>query len=936
MVCNMRCVVFLIALLWTAPVWAQSYLGPTGGASFVSSAPGATTASTLAQRFSHFLNVMDDFGAKGNALSYAGSGMTASSPNLNQNGATFTSADVGKKIVVDYAGSAGAPLITTIQSVTNSHNVVLAANASTSTPYRFITGLIPVAYASSGGGYAVGDTVTMAGGTFTTAAIGTVRIVNVVAASIVAGGSTFVGNNGLVTGVSCVVQGTTGSGGNKFLLNVTLTSGAISSINSVVNRGQYTTNLTTPSAEPVASYSGANGCTGGTGATVNVTTWIVAIAPTTQGVYASAGGVPTTFTQGSTSGSGTGATFTATNTAAGSTTYWTDDTTAFTNAINAEIAANVAGNEICMYLPAGRYGISSTLPTFYYSTSGIGTSGCVMGIGNHKSMVYMSPALSGDLFSWSRNFNFTQGSDNNITFTPQAQGARFTGIAIYGDLTTSNTQTALDFYDENGLAVIDDVEVDYVNGSALAFGALLNSTNGYIVETYIDRFRATFCGNSSSPCVNFNANGTGQASNEIKVDRMDIFAPQGTGLQIHGVTSGAYDFQFGRLRIEGIQFDATSLPYDLLIIGDTSENGQVDNISFNSLELINGAPGQAAMRLTATSSGVEPYSITVVSGFIAGGQGFSKGLEIDFGRFSTFYWTNMNTNDVSVALGNSVGCCVNIYGPGGADTAWTWSSTSSGSSGNIASPMWRFGVPFYGLTSASYGGVYHDNSPGAGGTLGSGAVDFQALRSQVYAAATGTQAVVLAGTNNQASGSNTTVLNGSNIAGSGTYAVNSGLRTTDRAWYGGRCHSTGSLTDFSGDAQFCDQVLRCQAAATNGSTCRATADNTTAGTTDVVNIPNNAAYTVTLDCVSMDRTTVGNNETWPAWTMLLTRGSNAASTALTTNTTPTPLTNGTVTGSTIAATADTTNGGLNVTFTSPSTNSHLWDFTCHAQTHQVQ
>lgn len=57
--------------------------------------------------------------------------MTAGSPNLSYSAGTFTSADVGKSISVPGAGTGGTYLFSTIASVTNATNVVLAANAIT-------------------------------------------------------------------------------------------------------------------------------------------------------------------------------------------------------------------------------------------------------------------------------------------------------------------------------------------------------------------------------------------------------------------------------------------------------------------------------------------------------------------------------------------------------------------------------------------------------------------------------------------------------------------------------------------------------------------------------------------------------------------------------------------------------------------------------------
>jgi hypothetical protein len=118
-----------------------------------------------------------------------------------------------------------------------------------------------------------------------------------------------------------------------------------------------------------------------------------------------------------------------------------------------------------------------------------------------------------------------------------------------------------------------------------------------------------------------------------------------------------------------------------------------------------------------------------------------------------------------------------------------------------------------------------------------------------------------------------------------------------------------------------------------------TSDNSTPGSGDIVNTPVNGAYAIQADCVAISRSTAGNNEQWATITGLETEGASASTEAwsgsLTTAVVPT-RSNGTVTGSTLAISADTTNGGLNVTFATPTINAALWDATCHVQAHQVQ
>lgn len=71
------------------------------------------------------------YGATGNAVIFEDGAISSGSPNFTSSSSTFTSADIGKKIVIMGAGTSGATKITTISSITNSHTVVIASNAST-------------------------------------------------------------------------------------------------------------------------------------------------------------------------------------------------------------------------------------------------------------------------------------------------------------------------------------------------------------------------------------------------------------------------------------------------------------------------------------------------------------------------------------------------------------------------------------------------------------------------------------------------------------------------------------------------------------------------------------------------------------------------------------------------------------------------------------
>lgn len=191
---------------------------------------------------------------------------------------------------------------------------------------------------------------------------------------------------------------------------------------------------------------------------------------------------------------------------------------------------------------------------------------------------------------------------------------------------------------------------------------------------------------------------------------------------------------------------------------------------------------------------------------------------------------------------------------------------------------------------------------------------------------------VTTGFGSTATGISSLALGQGNTA-SGNNGFSEGIQAFDRGRYASQAFSAGQFST-SGDAEAANMVLRGSTSST--SSARLTADAGTAGAANCANIPDNTAATITLDIVALDHTAPANNEAWLTWTGFMTRGTGAGSTAIAMNAAPTAKTNGTVTGSAIAATADTTNGCLNLTFTPPSGNADAWRVVARVATVEVQ
>lgn len=193
-------------------------------------------------------------------------------------------------------GSTATSVNTTVSSSYAPTETVTVAGGTFTTPAVLTitnTVLLATQVNAPGIGYVPTNTVNLAGGTQSSPAIITVLTTQVSGAAINAAGTG--GTNGTQT-----VTGTTGTG-TKFQASVTIAGGVITAINAITFGGNYTVNPTSLAAEPV---TGA----GLTGATLTITMGVRTLTVTAAGVF-TANPAGLTFTQASTSGAGTGATF---------------------------------------------------------------------------------------------------------------------------------------------------------------------------------------------------------------------------------------------------------------------------------------------------------------------------------------------------------------------------------------------------------------------------------------------------------------------------------------------------------------------------------------------------------------------------------------------------------------------------------------------------
>jgi len=600
-----------------------------------------------------------DYGAKADAVTRPDGVMAAGGTTLTSAAGNFTAADVGKLIQVD--GAAGVwlpPLRTTISAVTDAHTAILASPATKATPRRWLSAAY-VATPRTVGNYVPGDLLTLQGGTYTTQAVVKVVSTTVLATGIVAGGT------GGIAG-SCRVQGTTGSG-TLVQQDVTISGGAITAVGYLQVNGHYFAKPTNIAVEPVTNAPGFS-CAP-TGATLALTMGVDQLVVTTRGDYDPnlVPADPIATSAGSISGA-TGATvnsgglpYGAFN-PTGAFVYGSDDSLPLKDAIDAATDRFVAGKPGYVFVPAGNYLIDA-VPT-PIMRAGLG----IIGEGTSKTNIVLGANYVGDLFSWTEvwggfvaQLGGTMAQVNTNYSAPKA-----IGFSVWGNRAAAAQQNGLMFYDRVDAVFIDDVHIAYINGRCMQSGMLKEQVQAYMRESYIGRFSCNVAGATGIPAVEFGSEGSGDATDEININDMNIYANQGDGLVFRSdnTVDRLRAIRINKLRIEGQQFSEGG---DLLRLGGPGNNGPIFGIYINQMELLTPYPNKAAMRVTGPA---DIYFIKVESGTIGSGVPMGYGLVLEAGRSMNFYFSQIYTWNTNLTTSGIFGSAV-VDGDGG-EAFWTY------------------------------------------------------------------------------------------------------------------------------------------------------------------------------------------------------------------------------------------------------------------------
>jgi len=382
-------------------------------------------------------------------------------------------------------------------------------------------------------------------------------------------------------------------------------------------------------------------------------------------------------------------------------------------------------------------------------------------------------------------------------------------------------------------------------------------------------------------------------------------------------------------------------------IGNTS-NGTVTTVAGGNSNIVGGTYAGA---LSGISNIVSGFGAAVVTGYTntaAGHLNFIGGGYSNSGTASAAVTTQSGTMNGTTAVtlsgsnanikvgqfisGTSIATFPSTYVAAISGTSLTLSQNASGSSTSTLSFFTPHGVVVGGGNNQATGSYSFIGGGGDAGTAAQRNVasgDWSFVGGGRQHTSSGVLSTIAGGWNNTASGQNSFVGSGfgnvasgfsSSIVGGNTniansaYSLSTGFYATGRSIGGYHAFSANvaPIANANGVSQAGLLVLGVQTTDATATALRS--DTSAAGTTNQVILPNNSAYFFTGEVIS--GVTGGGNT--KGWTIegVIKRGANAASTALVGTPTVTSMYAdvGAATWA-IAVTADTTNGGLAVTFT---------------------
>ena len=553
--------------------------------------------------------------------------------------------------------------------------------------------------------------------------------------------------------------------------------------------------------------------------------------------------------------------------------------------------------------------------------------------------------LIGTQAAW---FNLSAGTvgtvQSGISASIQSIGSGWYRCSITAT-TTTGTTLGIRLADADGSTVATSATYFYV------YGAQIES--GTTPQTYVSTTTTAIYG---TPTLSF----SGVAGLGLQSDGSLYVSPAGTGaLQAQATTSStvggnarganAVDWQTTRYSAGNVANGTFAVAaggqgntvsgYGSVCVGGAA------NTSSSTYTVVGGGVSNTATQQNAVTVGGSTNTSTGVYNFIGGGFTNSgtanAAVTTQSGTMNGTTAVTLSGSNASIKVGQYItGTSIagDTYVAAISGTSLTLSKVASGSSTSTLSFYTPHGIVVGGGNNQATGSYSFIGGGGDAGTaanrnvasgdwstVGGGSKNTASGVASVVVgggtdgstisgnSATGTASIVIGGTGNIASNIGSSVLGGFNNTASGGYSAVIGRYAISRGVTGfltvAACNRPISAN--SGVSQMSFVVLGRET--TDATATALSSDNTAASTTNQVILPNNSAYFFRGEVVSG---VTGGGDT-KGWTIegVIKRGAGVGTTTLVGSTVTSLYADAGAATWTIAVTADTTNGGLRVTFT---------------------
>ena len=227
---------------------------------------------------------------------------------------------------------------------------------------------------------------------------------------------------------------------------------------------------------------------------------------------------------------------------------------------------------------------------------------------------------------------------------------------------------------------------------------------------------------------------------------------------------------------------------------------------------------------------------------------------------------------------------------------------------------------------STIGGGHGNTASGTDATIGGGRGNIATYNHAVVAGGWGNtgssyRSSVGGGAGNTASGEASTIAGGHNNTATALMSTIPGGTKALAATYGKLAYASG-MAVAQGDAQYGLSVLR--GATTADATARLTSDGTAASATNVANLAANRCFLMKVLLAATDTASPHTVGLVAEYSVLIRQGAAAANTVVVDQTQHTLLADASLLATAIAISADTTNGGINLTVTGSATTNLRW------------